>query len=447
MALPPALNLPPPVQTLRLMARPVALMERGRREIGDSFTVRAVPVQTMVFVSDPESIKAVFAADRVNTIAPGRNLILAPLLGPDSLLLLEGDRHLSRRRLMLPPFHGERMRAYEEVIREATEREMASWPAGPEFPIHRSMQEVTLEVIMRAVFGVGGERREDLRRALLAILAATRSPATIGVTIPGVRHLPRFRKVARQVERADALLAAEIAQHRADPELERRDDILSLLISARDEEGEGMSDSELRDQLMTLLLAGHETTATGLAWAFDLLLHHPEALERLRAEVDESGGGDYMEAVISETLRLRPVVPFVGRLLKQEMTLDGWDLPPGTNVFPSIYLAHTNPRTFPEPYAFRPERFLGDGVETYAWIPFGGGTRRCIGAAFAQLEMGVVLRTVLAAVDLRSARDEPQPMVRRNVTLSPREGTPVTMSRRGDRDPSDRRRPAGSAAA
>ena len=322
------------------------------------------------------------------------------------------------------------MRAYEQVIEEATEREIERWPTGTPFPIHPSMQEVTLDVIMRAVFGVGGERREELRRALLDILAATRSPATIGVMIRGVRNLPRFKRVGRQVEVADALLAAEIAQHRADVELEQRDDILSLLISARDDEGEGMSDSELRDQLMTLLLAGHETTATGLAWAFELLLHHPEALERLRAEVDEDGGGEYMDAVIEETLRLRPVVPFVGRLLKAPMTLDGYELPVGTNVFPSIYLAHTNPETFPEPYAFRPERFLDGGGETYSWIPFGGGTRRCIGAAFAQLEMNVVLRTVLRAVDLRAVSPEPQPMVRRNVTLSPRDGTPVTMSRR-----------------
>ena len=211
--------------------------------------------------------------------------MLAPLLGPDSLLLLEGDRHLGRSKLMLPPFHGERMRAYEEVMREATEREIEGWPTGAPFRLHSSMQEITLEVIMRAVFGVTQRRRDDLRRALLDILAATRSPATFGVTMPVVRELPRFRQLQRQVEAADALLAAEIAEHRADPELEQRDDILSLLIAARDDEGEGMSDSELRDQLMTLLLAGHETTATALAWAFELLFRHPDALERLRDEV------------------------------------------------------------------------------------------------------------------------------------------------------------------
>ena len=429
MTLPPGPSLPPPLQTLRLMVRPVPLLERSRREYGDSFTLRAVPVGELVFVSDPASIKAVFGSDRVNTIAPGRNLVLAPLLGPDSLLLLEGDRHLGRRKLMLPPFHGERMRAYEEVMREATEREIRRWPYGEPFRLHSSMQEITLEVIMRTVFGVTRRRRDDLRQALLDILAAVRSPGTFGVTMPVVRELPRFRRLQGQVAAADALLASEIAEHRADPKLGEHDDILSLLIEARDAEGEGMSDAELRDQLMTLLLAGHETTATALAWAFELLFQHPAALERLRDEVRGGEGSEYLDAVIEETLRLRPVVPFVGRQLRQPMTLDGYEIPPGVAVFPAIYLAHTNPETFPDPYAFRPERFLENPTETYSWIPFGGGTRRCIGATFAQFEMRVVLRTVLSSADVRGASSEPQPMIRRNVTLSPRDGTPTIAER------------------
>ncbi|HZA59708.1 MAG TPA: cytochrome P450 [Solirubrobacterales bacterium] len=429
MALPPGPRLPPPLQTLRLMARPVPLLERARRQFGDTFTLRAMPVGPMVFVSDPESLKTVFAADRVNTIAPGRNLVLAPLLGPDSLLLLEGDRHLGRRRLMLPPFHGERMRAYAEVMRDATLREMDGWRPGRPFRLHSSMQEITLEVIMLAVFGVGRRRREDLRRALLDILAAVRSPVTIGVTMPGVRELPRFRELRRRVAAADAVLAAEIAEHRSDPDLDQRDDILSLLVAARDEDGEGMGDSELRDQLMTLLLAGHETTATALAWAFELLFGRPEAYRRLTAEIREGDGGEYLDAVIEETLRLRPVVPFVGRKLLKPMTLDGHELPVGTNVFCAIYLAHTNPATFQDPYAFMPERFLESPTETYSWIPFGGGTRRCLGATFAQFEMRVVLSSVLERVDLRSAGQGPQPMIRRNVTLAPRDGTPAVVER------------------
>ena len=291
MTLPPGPSLPAPLQTLRLMARPVPLLERSRREFGDSFTLRAVPVGEMVFVSDPASIKAVFAADRVNTIAPGRNLVLAPLLGPDSLLLLEGDRHLGRRKLMLPPFHGERMRAYEEVMREATEREIDGWPTGA--PFRAALLDAGDHARGDHARGLRRHRSADAMtcaRALLDILSATRSPATFGVTMPVVRELPQFRKLQRQVEAADALLASEIAEHRADPDLEQRDDILSLLIAARDDEGEGMSDAELRDQLMTLLLAGHETTATALAWAFDLLFRHPDALERLRDEVRSRRG-------------------------------------------------------------------------------------------------------------------------------------------------------------
>jgi cytochrome P450 len=322
------------------------------------------------------------------------------------------------------------MRAYEQVMEEATERELARWPLGEEFRLHPAMQAITLDVIMRAVFGVDSESRPELRQGLLDILAAVRSPATIGITFPVVRELPRFRALRRRVASVDALLADEIAERRADPNLGDREDILSLLIAARDDGGEGMSDGELRDQLMTLLLAGHETTATALAWAFELLFRRPDALERLREEVDADSGSDYLDAVIEETLRLRPVVPFVGRELRQPMTLDGYDLPVGINVFPSIYLAHTREATFPDPYDFRPERFLGETrPDTFSWIPFGGGTRRCIGAAFAQFEMRVVLRTILRSVELRPARDEPDRIVRRNVTLSPLHGTPAVVTR------------------
>ena len=437
MALPPGPALPAPLQTARLMVRPVPFLERSRREFGDTFTVRTTPVGEMVFVSDPDSVKAVFAADRINTIAPGRNLVLAPLLGTQSLLLLEDETHLHRRKLMLPPFHGERMRAYEQVMEEATEREIAGWRVGEERRLHPSMQAITLDVIMRAVFGVDGGRGPELRQGLLNILAAVRSPATIGITIPVVRELPRYRKLRQRVGTVDRLLAAEIAERRADPKLADREDILSLLVGARDEEGEGMSDSELRDQLMTLLLAGHETTATALAWALELLFRRPDAMARLREEIDADDATDYLDAVIEEALRLRPVVPFVGRELRQPMTLDGYDVEPGTNVFPSIYLAHTRAETFPDPYAFKPERYLGDDrPDTFSWIPFGGGTRRCIGAAFAQFEMRVVLRTILRSVELRPARDEPDRIVRRNVTLSPLHGAPaIVTARREQRRP------------
>jgi cytochrome P450 len=427
MALPPGPSVAKPVQTVRMLVRPVALAEECRDRYGGTFRMRLGGIGDVVFISDPPSMKRLFGADRVNTIAPGRNVVLRPILGPRSLLLLQDDEHLRRRKLILPPFHGERMRAYEAVIESATEREISSWPQQREFRLHPRMQSITLEVIIRAVFGVGEQRREELRRRLLAILAATRSPRAMGLTMPVVRGA--FRRLRKTLEETDELLAAEIAERRADPEVESREDILSLLVAARDEQGEGMSDAELRDQLMTLLMAGHETTATALAWAFDLLFRHPAAMERLRREIAD-GGSEYMDAVIEESLRVRPVVPFTGRQLREPAELGGYELPAGTIVLASIYLTHTNPDAFPEPRQFRPERFLGEGPETYSWIPFGGGTRRCIGAAFAQFEMAVVLRAVLRSAVLRPARPEPEPIVRRNVTFSPRNGTPAVLERR-----------------
>jgi cytochrome P450 len=431
MTLPPGPKAPAALQTARLVARPIPFFEHCRRRFGETFTARVLRMGELVFISDPPSLKSLFAADRENTIAPGRNVVLAPVLGSRSLLLLEGDEHLRRRKLMLPPFHGERMRAYEGVMEEATHREIASWPLGERFPLHPSMQRITLEVILRAVFGVEDDKRgQDLRENLVGILATTRSPRAIGMTVDRLRRLPAYRRVAQILADTDEILLAEIADRRADPDLERREDILSLLVAARFEDGSAMSDAELRDQLMTLLMAGHETTATALAWAFDLLFHAPQKLDRLREELAE-GGHEYLDAVIEETLRLRPVVPFVGRKLHVAAELGGCALPEGTVVMPAIYLTHTRDDVYADPYAFEPERFLAGSPETYSWIPFGGGTRRCIGAAFAQLEMRVVLDTVLSQAELRAATDRPEPIVRRNVTLSPRNGTPaILVSRR-----------------
>jgi cytochrome P450 family 135 len=418
--------LPRPVQTARFIVRPVRFLEHWRRELGETFLARLYGPGDVVFISDPPSLKALFAADRVNTIAPGRNVILEPLLGPGSLLLQSDDEHLRRRKLMLPPFHGERMRAYEGVIREATERVVAAWPRGEEIALHPSMQAITFEVILRAVFGVeDAERRRTLREALVEILASTASPLAIGYAMPGVRRLPPYRHLNELRERADRALHAEIAERRSDPDVGSREDILSLLIAARFDDGSRMGDAELRDQLMTLLLAGHETTATGLAWAFDLLLHDRRAWERLRGEI-EAGGREYLDAVVNESLRVRPVVPFTGRELRADAELGGFELPAGTVVMAGIYLVHTRPDVYDDPYAFRPERFLADDPpDTFSWIPFGGGTRRCIGAAFAQFEMRIAIETILRSVELRAATPELERPVRRNVTLSPARGTVV----------------------
>jgi cytochrome P450 len=423
---PPQVPLPRVLQTARFLARPIPFYEQWRGRLGETFSAQLLGPGDVVFLSDPDSIKRLFTSDRINTIAPGRNIVLRPLLGSQSLLLQQDQEHLRRRKLMLPPFHGERMRNYEETITEVAAAEIATWPSGSEFALHPSMQAITLEVIMRAVFGVSDPaRREAMREGLIVMLSEAASPVAFGLTLPVIKELPHYRRFAAKVAVTDALLAEEIAERRGDPNLTERDDILSMLVSAEFDDGTKMSDQELRDQLLTLLLAGHETTATALAWTFDLLLHTPPTLERLLAEL-ETDETEYLEAVIDESLRVRPVVPMTGRLLREPANLGGFDLETNTVVFAAIYMLHTNPAVYPDPFAFKPERFLDGGPETYSWIPFGGGTRRCIGAAFAELELRVVLREVLRSVHLEAADPRPQRMVRRNVTLTPADGTRVT---------------------
>jgi cytochrome P450 len=436
--LPPEPRDSPLVQTLRWTLRPLAFMDECRREFGDSFSLRFLGFERpMVLISDPAAIKAIYT-ERSHGLPPGRNLILEPILGSQSLLLQEGAEHLARRRLMLPPFHGERMRSYETVLDEIVGTEIDSWPLHAEFPIHTRMQAITLEAILRVVFGVSsGPRLERLRQVLSTVLTETASPRSqlIALATRRFRGGNAFAKYEKQLQEVDDLLYAEIAEHRTRPDLGEREDILSMLMLAEFEGGGQMSDKELRDQLMTLLLAGHETTATALAWSFDLLLRHPQQLQRLRDSL-AAGEDDYLRATITESLRLRPVLPIAGRRLATELKIDGYDLPAGTDVAPAIWLTHTSPDLYPEPFAFRPERFLEQGPDTYAWIPFGGGIRRCIGAAFAEFEMRIVLREVLTRCDLRKASPLPEKTGRRNITLSPKDGTPVVVTaRRPAREP------------
>ncbi len=418
---------------MRWFWRPLAFMEECRRRYGDSFSVTFVGFKTpMVMISDPEAVRALYS-ERANGLPPGRSIAIEPIMGPRSILLLEGSEHLARRKVMLPPFHGERMRSYEALVEELVDTEIESWPVGSEFAIHPRMQAITLEVILRVVFGVSDpDRLQKLRNLLGKVLSDTAAPAAQLATLVTRRvpdHGPwaRFQALLRAV---DEPLYAEIAERRADPGLGERDDILSALVEARFDDGEGMSDSELRDQLMTLLLAGHETTATALAWSFDMLLRHPLQLGRLRDEIDAGDDDSYMRATITEVLRLRPVVPLAGRRLAQDLHVDGLDLPAGTDVAPAIWLTHTRPDIYPDPLAFRPERFLDNPPDTYSWIPFGGGVRRCLGAAFAEFEMRIVLREVLSRYELRAASPRPERVGRRNITLSPRDGTPVVVTAR-----------------
>ena len=433
MALPPELHTRPRTQTLRWMFRPIEFMEEARARYGETFGVKFIGFKTpLYFTSDPTAAKAIYS-NRGNTLPPGRNTVLEPVMGQRSILLLEGAEHLARRKLMLPPFHGERMRAYEEVIQQVIDREVDSWKIGEEFRIHPRMQSVTLEVILRAVFGVTEEARLAPMREVLGELAhKTASPwrQLLGLASQRFGRWGPWRFFEDMMGRVDARIYEEIRARRADPDLDQREDILSMLIVARFEDGGEMSDSELRDQLVTLLLAGHETTATALAWTFDLLLRHPEALERLRAEIEEGQSEDYLRATITESLRLRPVVPIAGRRLAEETEIDGFTLPAGADVSPAIYLSHTRPDVYPDPHAFKPERFLDGGPDTYSWVPFGGGVRRCLGASFAEFEMRIVLREVLGRCRLEAASDQPEGVTRRNITFSPKRGTPVVLLER-----------------
>jgi len=433
-ALPPGPISPPLAQTAHWLLAPVDFMDACRRRYGDAFSVRFLGFrQPMVMLSDPQAIRALYA-QREQLMPPGRTLALRPIMGAQSLLLLEGAAHLQRRRLMLPPFHGERMRGFEAQMREIATAHVERWPEGAELELLPRTRAITLEVILALVFGVSDPARLARLRELLPALLDGVSSVSVSFRVLLASRLgrpdplPAFAALTREV---DEVLMEDIAARRAAGVGEgTRSDVLSLLLDARFEDGSAMSDRELRDQLVTLLLAGHETTATALAWTFDLLAHEPAALARLLAEVRGEGSEDqrYLRAVIAESLRLRPVVPMAGRRLAEELRCDGFVLPAGTDVTPAIWLTHTRADLYPDPRAFRPERFLEEPPATYAWIPFGGGVRRCLGAAFAELEMAVVLRAVLERFEL-STRRRAEHVRRRGVTLAPRHGTRVRLRR------------------
>ncbi len=421
MSLPLGPPLPTVIQTLLWAMYPTQLMDWCLRRYGECFTLRLSHVGPLVFLADPAAIKVVFGGDPELLHAGEGNAILEPVVGRQSVLLLDGAEHLRHRRLMLPPFHGERMQHYGERMVEITRRELARWPMGAPVALRPRMQAIALEVIMRLVFGIQETDRLDRVRALLRRaldMASGRLLLFLRLWHPrSETSWGAWARFRRAIARVDAVLLEEIARRRQEPASARRDDILSLLLQARDDNGQRLTDAELRDELMTLLVAGHETTATALAWAFERLLHTPSALGRVEREL-EQGGGAYLDAVIKETLRLRPVIPVVVRRLTAAMDLRGHALPAGAHVAPCIYLAHRRPDLYANPLAFRPERFLDRPPDPHAWIPFGGGTRRCLGASFATYEMKIVLSTVLSEARLRPL-GRPEPIRRRGVTLAP----------------------------
>jgi cytochrome P450 family 135 len=421
--------MPRPVQTAIWSRQAQWLLSQCRRRLGPMFTLEIAYEGKWVIVSDPELVKEIFRGDPKVFHAGEGNEILRPLLGENSLLVLDEAPHMSQRKLLLPPFHGKRMAGYEATMREIAWREIDSWPNGVPWQLRPRMQAMTLEIIIETVFGVhGGARLADLREALREFLDLLTNPRMIvpllAIGPSRIRSYPPFR---RRTDRVTSLIVGEIGERRVAADLEERDDILSLLVAARHEDGSPMSDAEIHDELLTLLVAGHETTATALSWAVERLVRHPGKLERLRAEV-EAGEDAYLNATIQETLRLRPVISIVIRRLTGSIELGGYQLPAGVSVAPSIHLIHRDPTIYPEPDRFRPERFLESPPGTYTWIPFGGGVRRCLGASFAQQEMAIVLRELVSRRMIRPTDPAPERNFRRAITETPRHNAEVVLS-------------------
>jgi cytochrome P450 family 135 len=418
------------VNLARFALWPLQTLQAWRTRYGDVFTVRIAGFGTGVYVVDPDAIRELFTGDQSDLRAGEANSFMEPVLGAHSVLVLDGPEHLRQRKLLLPPFQGSRVERFREVTRDVAEREIATWRAGERLVVRERMRSVTFEVICRAVFGVTApERVERLREKLVAVIDSSPLYMVVGAARADLGPLSPGGKFTRRLRAADVALEEEIERRRREPDLEERTDVLSLLLRARDERGRGMTVRELRDELFTMLGAGHETTATGLAFAFELLLRNPAVYERLREEIAAGESDEYLDAVVKETLRLRPVIDAAERTLTVPRTVAGWELPAGVKVYPGIALVHLREDLYPEAQRFRPERFVDEGAESYSWLPFGGGIRRCIGAALAQAEMAEVLRVAVPALELRPVRERADPVVLRGITLAPKHGVEVTVER------------------
>jgi cytochrome P450 len=392
-----------------------------RRRYGPLFWSNDVIAGPIIHVADRALVEQMFKWKPTQYRVAEPRQVMEPVTGPESILLLDGARHMRMRKLMLPPFHGEAIARFAELIEQIANREIDGWSAGRRIRTRSVAQTVTLEVIIRAVFGItDAEKIEEFKRLLPGLSAV--NPLLLLVQKDLGPRSPWGRFLARR-DRADAMLYDEITRRRREAEQNGRDDILTLLLSARDEDGHLLTDRELRDELITLLLAGHETTATSIGWAFERLLRTPRALHRLTEEVKSGEGDGYMDAVIKETLRVRPVVTEVFRAPAEPTEFGGYLIEPGTQMAASIFLVQYDPELYPpDPHEFRPERFLEGAPEPYTWIPFGGGVRRCLGAAFAQLEMQVVIAAILRRARLRAPRARNESARFRGVTLLPSRG-------------------------
>ena len=435
--LPAGPKSPAAVQLMHWIFRPIPFMQECAERYGDCFTIRLPRTAPFVMFSSPDAVKQIFTGDPEQLPAGETRAILQPLVGDHSLLLLDGARHMHHRRLMAPSFHGERMQAYGQVMREVADHSIETWPTGRTFPIHSHMQDITLDIILRTVFGVDeGPELGRLRSCLAEMLSLAANPIRLIPWFQGVINLfTKGKELKQLMDEIDELLYAQIAYRRKEGGI-GREDILSLLIEARDEDGQPMTDWELRDEMITMLVAGHETTATSLAWTFHRILERPDVMEKLQAELQAVLGSgpveaqhiaklEYLDATIKETQRVHPIVPIVARLSHEPVYIGGQDLPAGVMIAPCIYLTHHNPDVWPDPYRFDPDRFYGKRVSPYDFFPFGGGIRHCIGAAFAMYEMKIVLAEVLSRVTLHAAPGHKVKLVRRGITFAPSAGMPV----------------------
>jgi cytochrome P450 len=425
----PTSRVPALVNAVRYGRDPIGFFPRLYRRHGGMLRFSFPDFRDVVLVADPDLVASLFTGDPATLHAGEANAtILAPAVGRESVLVLDEERHLRERKLLLPPFHGRALDRYRALIAQAAATDLETWPVGEPFAVHDHMRAVTLDVILRAVFGVRERDRFERAFAVVGEFSA-RSDALMLPSLLRRDHGPRspWRRFLRARVALDALIHEELALRRAQDDAGERDDVLALLLRARHEDGSPMTEAQLRDELVTVVGAGHETTATALAWAVERLVRHPDVLGRLRASL-EAGETELLDAVIKETLRVRPVITDVARRLTAPLELGGHALPAGSLVLAAITAVHRRPDLYPDPDRFRPDRFLGDDAPgSYAWIPFGGGVRRCLGAAFAQEEMRIVLREIVLRADLVAAdpRDE-RPRLR-NVTVAPARGARVVL--------------------
>ncbi|WP_268793342.1 cytochrome P450 [Mycolicibacterium fortuitum] len=425
--LPPGPPLPMVVQSTLMAGFGLRFLRGCQRRYGNMFTLRIPLSGTVVYLADPTDIKAVYAGDPRIFHSGEAHWFFRGLLGESSLFVLDGDEHHTLRRLTMPAFHRDAVAKQAAQMVEIAAANVAQWEVGKSFPVAPRTTEITLEVILRTVIGASDPTRLAALREVVPRLLYMKSWETPAITKPSLRRHRPWRKVGRRFEEADALLYAEIADRRADPNLADRTDVLAMLVRATGEDGRTLSDSELRDQLLTAIAAGHETTATALAWALERLTRHPDALARAVQAADASAAGDpagdeYLDAVVKETLRIRPVLFSSGRVLKEPTEIGGYLLPSGVMVDPAIGLVHASAEVYPDPDRFDPDRMVDASLSPTTWLPFGGGNRRCLGATFAMVEIRLVLREILRRVELSTTTAAGEKQRAKHVTFVPHRG-------------------------